>query len=224
MTHLFPKEKVRKFFNILERLNGGYSVDESKQIYKGYDKNNPHIVQSQRDVFVNRTINKWLIKKHLVIYRMGEMGYQYKQYAYVSSLYYANDWSTTGHIKAHLFDYANPNNFMGHENITYNDAINLEGEWTENSENHIKIMEMLSMMSVPDKEYVFIAYDMNKYPKRKKKGVNPMELIKTTISVKAKTEQKAYRLIKEIKEKNENPQLIIGELIENRINNEESIK
>jgi hypothetical protein len=34
-TKLFNTERVEKFFNILERLNGGYSINESEQIYKG---------------------------------------------------------------------------------------------------------------------------------------------------------------------------------------------
>ncbi len=202
-TKLFNTERVKKFFDILERLNGGYSINESEQIYKGYDENNPDIVYSQRHVFVNRTINKWLKGKYLIVYRLSQLGVQYKQYVYISQLNYNNNMSSTGYIGCYLIDFANPyDSFLKKENFKHNDIISLEGEWCSNSKQHDIIFNMLRMDDVPEKEYTFKAYDFNKYPKKVKRGVDPKEMIKTTISFNAKTEHEAFQKKKEYEERN----------------------
>ena len=67
MTKLFKKEKVVKFFNILDKLSMMYPVDLSNYPWKDYrtiyTEDSKHI-PSEREVFVNRTINKWLKGKY----------------------------------------------------------------------------------------------------------------------------------------------------------------
>ncbi|MFA6089900.1 MAG: hypothetical protein WC755_08635, partial [Candidatus Woesearchaeota archaeon] len=52
---------------------------------------------------------------------------------------------------------------------------------TEN-ENHLKILSLISMEDVPEKEYVFKAYDFSKYPSRGVSRENALKKIETTIS------------------------------------------
>jgi len=216
MARLFEIEKVRKFFDICTRLKGSYSVKESEQIYKGYDKNNPHIVCSQRDVFVNRTLNKWLTGKYLILYRKSNLGVIYKQYVYVSFVKYINDMSLSGKIRVTFVDYSNPKQtYMDREEFDFNKTYGLEGEWS-NGEIHKKLIEYFDMSDIPEKDYEFIAYDFSKYPKRPKKDVDYKEKIKFTKVFKARTEMEAYNKKKEFEAtiKECKGQIMIGELIE----------
>lgn len=64
MEPYFDKEKVRKFFDILNRMG---RVNEKK--YIGRDKLNPDKEPCEKDVFIQRTVGKWfpsLILKILV--------------------------------------------------------------------------------------------------------------------------------------------------------------
>lgn len=213
MADLFPVDKVKKFFEILDRLSGSYPIDLTNYPWKNYQtiytKDSKH-TPCTREVFVHRTINKWLKGKALIIYRESELGVEYKQYVSITSLSYYNDWSG-GHINVGLLDYAQPYNptlFTG-EKFKHNDVIHLEGEWCDDLTLHTQLLTMVTMENVPEKEYIFKAYDWSKYPKRVKKGQDPKELIETTVSIKAKTLNAAY------KEKNKlKTALIIGDLIE----------
>jgi len=143
-TKLFNKNKVKKFFNILERLDGCFPIDESKQIYKGYKKNNPNIVYSQRHVFVNRTINKWFKGRYLIIYKTSEFGITYKQYVSISNIDYKNDYSSTGYIDCYFIDYCNVfENLFNNEKFKYYNVISLEGEWCLNADKHIQLFNLL---------------------------------------------------------------------------------
>lgn len=209
-TKLFKTEKVNKFFDILERLSFSYPSDKSKQIYKGYMKDNPDVVYTQRDVFVNRTINKWFKGKHLIMYKKSELKLQFKQYISISDVNYTN----FGCINAYLFDYANPyDSLFSIHKFNHNDILSLEGEWCSDSSKHDKILSMFSMEDVPKKEYVFKAYDFNKYPKKVKKGVDPKDLIETTVSFKARTEYEAFRLKKQYEEETKSKMIVTGEII-----------
>jgi hypothetical protein len=114
----------------------------------------------------------------LIIYKTSQIGVQYKQYVYISQLSYHNDMSSTGYIGCYLVDFANPyESFFNKERFKHNDIISLEGEWCSNPDKHNTIFNMLRMEDVPEKEYIFKAYDFNKYPKKVKKGVDPKEII-----------------------------------------------
>lgn len=220
MTKLFKKEKVVKFFNILDKLSMMYPVDLSNYPWKDYrtiyTEDSKHI-PSEREVFVNRTINKWLKGKYLIIYKMSDLGIQYKQYINISRLSYSNSWEG-GYISVGVFDYSKPYNIGKSNDLQFkrNDVLDLEGEWCNTSEKHLKIMNLLLLTDVPEKEYVFKAFDFSKFPKRIGKNESALKAIETTKSVIAKTENQAYKLKREfeIDSLEHKGQLSIGELIE----------
>lgn len=220
MTKLFKKEKVVKFFNILDKLSMMYPVDLSNYPWKDYrtiyTEDSKHI-PSEREVFVNRTINKWLKGKYLIIYKMSDLGIQYKQYINISRLSYSNSWEG-GYISAGIFDYSKTCGTGISKDFRFrcNDALDLEGEWCNNSEKHLKIMNLLLLTDVPEKEYVFKAFDFSKFPKRIGKNESALKAIETTKSFIAKTENQAYKLKREfeIDSHEHKGQLSIGELIE----------
>lgn len=217
MTKLFTTEQVKKFFNILDRFSGSIPIDKSKYPWENYQtiytKDSEH-VPCTREVFVNRTVNKWLKGKYLIIYRVSDLGCTYKQYISISQIAYQNDWGS-GYLNVGLVDYTKPYEvllFKG-EKIRHNDALRLEGEWCDNKDKHVKLLEFSSMSGVPNKEYIFKAYDWSKYPKRVKKGIDPKDIMRTTKSFIAKTEHQAYEL-KDKFEKKHKGQLYISELLE----------
>lgn len=194
---LFTTDKVKKFFNILEKLSGSTPIDPSSYRYKDYltiYTKDSHHIPSTREVFVNRTVAKWLKGKYAIIYRKSDLGVEYKQYVSITNIAHFNDWSVTGYVGVGLMDYANPYNSLifGKEKFDHNTCISIEGEWIENNENHMKILSLISMEDVPTKEYVFRAYDFTKYPKRGVSRDKAMKKIETTISFLAKTENSAY--------------------------------
>ena len=195
-TKLFDPVKVKKFFCILNRMSGSIPVDKTHYPWKDYQtvysKSSNH-VPSTREVFVHRTIHKWLQGKSLIVYRTSDLDITYKQYVSISQLHYANDWGS-GHIDVGLIDYSMPFglSLFGGEKITHNEAVCLEGEWCSSKDKHTRLLEMIMMNDVPEREYIFEAYDFSKYPKRQKKGIDPMDLIKTTISFVAQTEHQAF--------------------------------
>ena len=72
MTKLFTIEQVKKFFDILSRLERS-----SCNWYKGWDKLNPDIFPCQQAVFVKRTIGKWLVNKPLIWYYVCKSNHHY---------------------------------------------------------------------------------------------------------------------------------------------------
>lgn len=222
MTKLFTPEQVKKFFNILDNLSGSIPNDKSNYPWKDYQtiytKESKH-TPSTREVFVHRTINKWLKGKYLILYKTSDLNVTYKQFVSIANLSYYNDWSSTGYVNVGMIDYANPfdsNLFGKHVKYNYNKCLSLEGEWCDNPNKHNQLLELVSMNDVPTKEYVFKAYDWSKYPKKVKKEIDPKDLIKTTKSFMAKTEHQAYELKRSFEEKfkEHKDQLQISELLE----------
>lgn len=220
MTKLFTVEQVKKFFNILDKLSGSIPVDRSKYPWENYktiytDASNH--TPCTREVFVHRTINKWLKGKYLIIYRTSDLGVVYKQFVSITRINYQNDWGF-GYLDVGMIDYIKPygSSLFGGEKIKHNDALKLEGEWCKNPNVHHKLLEFNSMKDVPDKEYVFKTYDFSKYPRRNKKGVDPKDLITTTKSFIAKTEQQAYKAKRTFEDEHKG-ELYISDLIDVKI-------
>lgn len=219
-TKLFTTEQVKKFFNILGNLSKSIPIDQTHYPWKDYQaiytKDSNH-VPCTREVFAHRTISKWLKGKALIIYKESDLGIIYKQYVRISSLRYCNDWGF-GYINVGIIDYSRPYDPILFDglHIKHNDALQLEGEWCDNLDKHNQILNLVTMSDVSDKEYVFKAYDWSKYPKRKKKGIDPIDLITTTKSFIAKTEKQACELKKQFENlsKEIKGQLSIGDLIE----------
>ena len=196
-TLLFKNEHIKKLFNILNRLNR--CVDKK---YNG---------RCEREVFVRRSLNKWFKGKYLIWLCEDEMfGLYYNRYVHIKEVEFALNYSTE--LKISFFDYSRPMDFFNEIVLNHNTLLNLEGEWCKNAEKHNQILK-LTVTDLPEKEYVFKAYDFSKWPKRKKKGVTDSDcykLIKTTISFKATTIKDAYKQVKKHKGK----LVIIPEILE----------
>lgn len=188
-TLLFTGEQVKRFF---DKLGKQSRTVENK--YLGYDKKNPEYAPCGREVFVKRTINKWLKNKYLIIYKVSEQtNIQYKEYVSISNISFGLGYSD--YLNVTLYNYSKPMNIFDNEKITHNNALNLEGEWCETGDIHHTLLK-LTYLDIPEKEYVFCRYDWSKYPKRGVKREKALEKIKTTISFKAKTLHEAYGLKK----------------------------
>lgn len=186
---LFKTEKVKKFFDILQKMDRAYSVDVDKQIYKGYDKNNPHIVWCQKQVFVNRTINKWLSKKYLKFYKEDEVtSIEYIQYFNIVKIKYKLGYGED--LIVHIIDYTRPYSIFNKIVLSYNDVICAEGEWTDNKQ-HLELLNLIKL-DIPEKEFIFNAFNLSLYPKRRSKNWTE-DKIKVKFSVLAKTEKEALK-------------------------------
>jgi hypothetical protein len=201
-TKLFTTEQVKKFFGVLDRLSGGYPIDTTNYPWKNYQtvytKDSDHI-PSTREVFVHRTVNKWLKGKFLIIYKESDLNITYKQFVSITSLSYKNNWGQ-GYIDVGIMDYANvySSSLFGGLKVEHNDALDLEGEWCNDCSLHTELLKMTSMQNVPDKEYTFKAYDLSK--PLTKEGI----YAETTITIIGKTVKEAY------KEKNKFESIING--------------
>lgn len=187
-TLLFDTQKVKKFFDILAKL--GRVIEER---YDG---------SCEREIFVNRTINKWFKNKYFIWYKKSEQtGEYFRCYISIFNIKYALTYGID--LELNYYDYTKPMDVWNSIKLSHNDVINLEGEYCKTPKVHQKLLE-LTMINIPEKEYFFKAYDWNKYPKRKKKNQTDNDIYKlmeTQISFKATTRAKAYNLKKEF-EKN----------------------
>ena len=94
--------------------------------------------------------------------------------------------------------------------ITFNELFNLEGEWCDSPHEHNNLIFMTSFASIPEKEYIFEAFDLTKFPKKVRRGVDPMELVKITYSITARTLKRAHSIIADLR----SGELHFGKLIE----------
>lgn len=204
---LFTTEQVKKFFNILDRMERGYSNIPEKDIYNK---------RCQKEVFVKRTLNKWLKNKLLILYKESQQtGVEYKQYVSITSCSFSLDWGGQT-INISIFDYSKPADIWTSIKVSHNDALSLEGEWCDTPDLHNKLLEFF-VLNIPEKEYVFKTYDWNKYPKRKKQGQTEkdiMKLMESTVSFKARTEKEAYKLKKKFEQENASKIMVCSDIIE----------
>lgn len=207
-TKLFTTEQVKRFFDILFRLQR-----ESCGWYKGYYPNSPDYEPCQQDVFINRTINKWFKGKFVILYEPSkQLNTQYKKYVMISHIRFGYGYRDD--VDVILFDYSRPCELSQSIKIGHNEALSLEGEWCENSNKHNQLLK-LTKLDIPEKEFIVKAYDFSKYPKRKKKGVDPEKEIETTVSIKAKTWHEYYKNKKKFKKqiKETKSRLILGDVV-----------
>jgi len=191
-TRLFDVARVKKFFDIVYKLNR--ACDEKY--------NN----RCEKEVFVRRTVNKWLKGKHIILYDVSKQTETvYRRYISVSSISLSLDWSL-GTLRVYIYDYARPMDLFESITVDHNTAISMEGEWIEDPTNyHNKIIE-LTFLNIPQKEYVFQAYDWSKYPNDvEKTNKETRKLIETTISFYDTTEYGANQ-----QRKNYKGELMVG--------------
>jgi hypothetical protein len=187
MSKLFTVEQVKKFFNILDRMG--------REVCKRYGDGN--FAPCEKEVFVRRTLNKWLRGKYVILYATSEQtNVEYKRYLSISNVRFALGWGNE--VSVLIFDYARPADLFDSLTFGHNDALDLEGEWIEDPTNYHHALAKMTMLNIPEKEYVFKAYDTTKFSKKR----NKKEYLETTVSVNAMTEKEAYRRKNEAQKKN----------------------
>ena len=210
---LFETKKVKKFFEILYRLERGIPIDIDNYRYKNY-KNDRSVCE--KEVFVNRTVNKWLKGKFLVLYKTSEQtGLEYKQFISITNITLSLDW-TSGSLEVIYMDYTRPVDIWNELVLKHNDVLHLEGEWSKNNKQHNQLLK-LTYLNIPEKEYVFKTYNFDNHPKRKKKGQTDddiMKLIEGKISFKGKTEKEAYNKKNKFQENNKTKLVICPDIID----------
>lgn len=191
-TKLFTTEQVKRFFNILESKERAQC-----ERYKGIDKANPNRVPCEKEIFVDRTINKWFNSKYLILFRENErLGTEYKNYIFISSISYRLGWGEE--IEISYFDYNSPQNFYQEMKISHNKALRLEGIWCEDGSLHTALYEIMQL-DIPEREFSFTAYDWSKYKTRGRgTEAQKLEKIKTSVTVFAKTHKEAAKKVKKI--------------------------
>lgn len=128
-TLLFSPDKVRKFFDILGRLGR-----EQSGTYKGYYKIGGS-VPCQKEVFVNRTLNRYLRGKHLIWYRKSlTSGIYYNCYATIGRIEFILGWGNE--IKVYFSDYSRPADLLSSIKLRPNEVFDLEGQWCDNDDLH----------------------------------------------------------------------------------------
>jgi hypothetical protein len=197
-TKLLEVERVKKFFNILYKL--GRACDKKYE-----DK-------CEKEVFVRRTIDKWLQGKLVVLYDISpQTDTMYRRYVSISKVRLNMDW-TQGTLSVMIYDFARPMDIFESIIVDHNKAMSLEGKWAEDPTEHNQIIN-LTFLNVPNKEYVFKSYDWNKYPTNE--GVTReecLEAIEGTQSFFDTTEYGAYKQRKRFQ--SDETKIIIGDLID----------
>ena len=196
---LFTVEQIKRWFNLLLEKER-----HQTERYKGYDKNNPHITPCSQEVFIKRTLNKWFSGKYLVLYSVNEnTGIQYKRYIYIGSIRHRLGYGDD--LSINIIDYADLSNVWNTLKISHNDALRLEGYFCENGEQHLLVSKLFSLEDLTEKEFVYEAYDWDKYQSRGRlTKEQKIDKIKTTVSVFAKTEYEATKKIRKVQEENKN--------------------
>jgi len=194
---LFNIKKVKKFFDILSKLER-HSVER----YKGYNSKNPDWTPCSKEVFVNRTINKWFSGKSLIYFAEDkDTGIEFRRYITVNKLMFRYDWSISNLI-IYLFDYSQPQKYIIEEKLTFNDIISCEGVWCINNDEHKSLLSKI-VINEPVKEYKFKTYISQKRGKPKE-GI---------ILVQAQTLTEAYKQRKKLIEEHKG-KILIGDIIE----------
>lgn len=183
-TKLFKVEDIKKFFSILDRMERGISTNKTKDIYEG---------RCQKEIFVQRTINKWLAGKYVILYSTSPLDILYKRYLCITKINFVLGWGTELNIR--YWDAAQPVDISNSMILTHNDILRLEGSWDLDRERFNEIVKLF-IVDEPEKEYVFKTYNFDKYPKRKKKGQTEddiKKLMEGQISFFGKTEYEAIK-------------------------------
>jgi len=184
---LFTVAQVKKFFTILDRMG--------REVCKRYGDDN--FSPCEKEVFVRRTVNKWFRGKYVIYYATSEQtGVEYKRYLYIGNVRFVLGWGTA--LSIGIIDYARPVDFFESISLTHNDALNLEGEWIADPESTHHVLLKMTTLAIPEREFVFKAYDTTKITKKR----NKKEYLETTVSVNAMTEKEAYRKKSELQKKN----------------------
>ncbi len=205
-TLLFNRDELNNFIDKLTTY-GAECCDYYHKYNETLGYSSSTLSPNAREVFIHRTLNKWFSGKYLILYNTSN-GFLYKQYLYIMSISYSNSYDYSGLLHITLMDY-NISQVI-RKTVKFDELFNLDGEWCDSPYEHNKLLSMTSFDSIPEKEYIFEAFDLSRYPKRVRKGVDPMELIKIPHSIMARTLKEACYIADNLCSKD----LYFGELIE----------
>jgi hypothetical protein len=148
MNYLIPDNKVRKFFNILYRLDR-----TCQKQYKGADPLNPDSAWCQQEVFVRRTVDKWFHGKCFKLRQMMETGFwtpmeglhsnpiKLPQYRYIRINRIAYMLGYGQEIEVRISDATKPVSITEAFSLNHNETLGLMGE--EITEEQFKEVENL---------------------------------------------------------------------------------
>lgn len=177
---LFTTEKIQKFFFILKRMDRHVSNIWVNPFSKSFFDENKINYYCQKEVFVRRTVNKWLKNKLLVLYKTAEpFDYEYKQFIKINKISFVLSWGNE--LCVEYYNYSTPETIFNHFNLDVGKTHNLEGEWSIDETNHNIIKDLCSMNDLPIKKYVFKALKTNNLKKE------------VFLNFYAKTEKEAYK-------------------------------
>lgn len=169
---LFDKKSIIKFFNLF--------YDK-----KGYISNGQF--ESEKEIFVRRTVNKWFSGKHLIYYNPDG----YKEYLYIQKIVYRGHY---GKVQLHLLNYGNPSNINCVRNLGQDLYY---GEWCTNEEKHLVLLEMFKL---PKQQFKFIRVYMKDYYKLNADYVfsEALKQIGEEITIESTTYDKAFNIAKDL--------------------------
>lgn len=191
MSLLFKTEDVKRYFNILERLGRCVATR-----YKGYYNRNSDYSPCEREVFVNRTLNKWFPEKCIILYENSEFGIPYKRYIIIRSIRYSLTHGVD--LNVSFTDCTNPYTLSTSMSVNHNKAINLEGVWKGDSKIHTQLLGLIEFSEEEYKDYTFEGYDFNLPFKKKKKNMTTEEhknQMKSFRTIRARTFAEARELL-----------------------------
>ncbi len=154
-TLLLDKKELNNFIDRLTTY-GMECCDYYHKYNETLGYNSPTLSPSAREVFVHRTLNKWFSGKYLILYNTSN-DLLYKQYLYIMSISYSNSYDYSGLLHITLMDY-NISQVV-RKTVKFDELFNFEGEWCDSPHEHNKLLFMTSFSSIPEKEYIFEAFD-----------------------------------------------------------------
>ncbi len=214
MYKLFNYQKIRKFFDILERKERSTSTIYINPNAKSWLNTNQPCYYCAREVFVNRTIAKWFKGKYLILFENG-----YKKYLFVSHISYGLTWGLDLYISTlNYASFGNTEKVLGQllegNKYNFNDLYNLEGIWCEDSSQHKQILNLLKL-DLPILKFKYKVYNTDLFKsltKKQKTSKNVYEYLTEYIEIEAMTENESYKKLKlETKDK---PQYILTDKFE----------
>jgi len=206
MHKLFQYNKIRKFFDILSKLERSTTKIYVNPNVKSLSEPDKPIYYCAREVFVERTIGKWFKGKYLILFKNG-----YKKYLYITNIKYALTYGVDLNIT--MIDFSRLDNieeYLSWKTYNFNDLYNLEGQWCQDSSQHNKLLELLKL-NLPIQKFKFKVFNtdlLNTITDEQLKSSNPYDHITEYIEVEAMTENEANDKLKVLIK--DNPHLIMS--------------
>jgi hypothetical protein len=193
---LFEKIKVTKFFDALAK-----KTRHTEKKYGG---------ECGKEVFVRRTINKWLKNKRLIIYKESEQtGIEYKQYVSITNIQYVLGFGDR--LAINLYDVSKPFDIFNTLRLGHNGILRLEGSWDIDKTQFDLLISMFNL-DLPKTEFTFKAYDWGMFDEKVNKD-GDLESMTTSKTFLAQTEKEAYKLKDKFEKENDGKFMILPNLI-----------